>query len=177
MFFWNSLAFLVIQQMLAIWSLVSLLFLNPAWTSGSLQLTYCWNMAWRILSITLLVCEMSATVQCFEHSLMLPFFGIGMKNWPVQPCGHCRVFHICWHIECSTFTAASFRTWNKLKFYLKFNWNSLTSTSFVRSDTSKAHLTLHSRMSGSRWVVTPLWLSWCEDLLCTVLLCILATSS
>ena len=23
----------------------------------------------------------------------------------------------------------------------------------------KAHLTLHSRMSGSRWVITPLWLS------------------
>ena len=24
----------------------------------------------------------------------------------------------------------------------------------------KAHLTSHSRMSGSRWVITPLWLSW-----------------
>ena len=35
MFFWNSLAFLIIQQMLAIWSLVPLPFLNPAWTSGS----------------------------------------------------------------------------------------------------------------------------------------------
>ena len=38
-------------------------FLNPAWTSGSSQFTYCWSMAWRILSITLLVCEMSAVVQ------------------------------------------------------------------------------------------------------------------
>ena len=35
MLFWNSLAFSVIQQMLAIWSLVPLPFLNPAWTSGS----------------------------------------------------------------------------------------------------------------------------------------------
>ena len=35
MFFWNSLAFSMIQQMLAIWSLVPLSFLNPAWTSGS----------------------------------------------------------------------------------------------------------------------------------------------
>ena len=35
MVFWNSLAFLMIQQMLAIWSLVPLPFLNPAWTSGS----------------------------------------------------------------------------------------------------------------------------------------------
>ena len=25
---------------------------------------------------------------------------------------------------------------------------------------SKAHLILHSRMSGSRWVITPSWLSW-----------------
>ena len=33
----------------------------------------------RILSITLLVCEMSAVEQLFEHSLPLPFFGIGMK--------------------------------------------------------------------------------------------------
>ena len=31
-------------------------FLNPAWTSGSSQFTYCWSLAWRILSITLLAC-------------------------------------------------------------------------------------------------------------------------
>ena len=34
MFFWNSLAFSMIQQMLAIWSLVPLPFLKPAWMSG-----------------------------------------------------------------------------------------------------------------------------------------------
>ena len=32
MFFWNSLVFLMIQQMLAIWPLIPLPFLNPAWT-------------------------------------------------------------------------------------------------------------------------------------------------
>ena len=32
--FWNFLAFSMIQQMLAIWSLVPLPFLKPAWTSG-----------------------------------------------------------------------------------------------------------------------------------------------
>ena len=53
----------VIQQMLAIWSLFPLPFLKPAWTSGSSQFTSCWNLAWRILSITLLACEMSAIVQ------------------------------------------------------------------------------------------------------------------
>ena len=50
MFFWNSLAFSMFQQMLAIWSLVSLLFLNPACRSGS----SCWSLAWMILSTTLL---------------------------------------------------------------------------------------------------------------------------
>ena len=29
-----------------------------------------------------------------------------------QSCGHCWVFQMCWHIECSTFTASSFRIWN-----------------------------------------------------------------
>ena len=38
----------------------------------------------------------------------LPFFGTGMKT----SCGHCWVFQICWHIECSSFTASSFRIWN-----------------------------------------------------------------
>ena len=38
---------------LANWSLVPLPFLKPAWTSGSSWFTYCWSLAWRILSITL----------------------------------------------------------------------------------------------------------------------------
>ena len=42
-FFWNYLAFSLIQQMLSIWSPVLLPFLNPAWTSGSSRFTYCWN--------------------------------------------------------------------------------------------------------------------------------------
>ena len=37
------------------------------------------------------------------------FFGIGMKTDLFQSSGHCWVFQICWHIECSTFTASSFR--------------------------------------------------------------------
>ena len=111
-FFWNSLALSMIQQMLAIWSLVPLPFLNPTWTSGSSQFTYCWSLAWRILNITLLVCEMSAIVWYFEHSLAMFFFGIGMKINLFQSCGHCWVFQIYWHIECSTFTASSFRIWN-----------------------------------------------------------------
>ena len=40
------------------------------------------------------------------------FFRIGMKTDLFQSCGHCWVFQICWHIECSTFTASFFRIWN-----------------------------------------------------------------
>ena len=43
----------------------------------------------RSLNITLLVCEMSAIMRWFEHSLTLPFFGTGMKTDLFQSCGHC----------------------------------------------------------------------------------------
>ena len=51
------------QRMLAIWFLVPLPFINPGWTCASSWFMYYWSLAWRILSITLLACEMSATVQ------------------------------------------------------------------------------------------------------------------
>ena len=77
-----------------------------------------------------------------------------MKTDFFQSCGHCWVFQICWHIECSTFTASSFRIWN-------------SSTGFPSPPLAllivmlpKAHLTSHSRRSGYRWVMTPSWLSW-----------------
>ena len=101
----------------------------------------------------LLACEMSAIVRYFEHSLALYFLGIGMKTDLFQSCGRCWVLQICWHIECSTFTAPSFRIWNS---------SSRISSSPLALFTlmlPKAHLTSHSRMSGFRWVITPLWLS------------------
>ena len=142
MFFLNSLAFFMIQWVLAIWSLVPQPFLKPAWTSGCSRFTYCWSLAWRILSITLLACEMSAIVRYFEHSLALPFFGIGVKTDLFQSCGHCWVFQIYWHIECSTFTASSFRIWNS-----STGIPSPPLALFVVM-LSKAHLTSHSRKSG-----------------------------
>ena len=135
------------------------------------KFTYFWSMAWRILSITSLVCEMSAIVQWFEHSLALPCFGIELKTDLFQSCGHCWVFQISWHIECSTFTASSFRIWNS-----STGVPSPPLALFVVTF-PKAHLTLHSRMSGSKWVITPSWLSGSWRSFCTVLLCILATSS
>ena len=79
--FWISLAFLMIQRMLAIWSLVPLPFLNPAWISGNSRFTYCWSLAWRILSITLLACE---TVQlCGSVSIpCIAFLWDWNENWP-----------------------------------------------------------------------------------------------
>ena len=38
----------------------------------------------------------------------IAYLGIGMKTDFFQSCGHCWVFQICWHIECSTFTTSSF---------------------------------------------------------------------
>jgi len=66
--------------MLAIWSLAPLPFINPAWTSENSWFMYCWSIAKKILSITLLACEMSAIVLC-------TFFGIAFlwdwnENWP-----------------------------------------------------------------------------------------------
>ena len=86
------------------------------------------------------------------------FFGIAFlwdwnENWPYQYCGHCWVFQICWHIECSTLAAASFRIWNS-----STGIPSPPLAYFILM-LPKAHLTSHSRMSGSRWVITPLWLS------------------
>ena len=43
----------------------------------------------RILSITLLACEMTAIVWLFQHLLALLFFGIGTKTDLFQSCGHC----------------------------------------------------------------------------------------
>ena len=41
-----------------------------------------------------------------NYSLALPFFGRGMYTDLFQSCGHCWVFQICCHNECSTLTAS-----------------------------------------------------------------------
>ena len=63
---------------------------------------------------------------------------------------------MCWHLECSTLTASSFRIWNSSAGI------SSPPLALFTVMLPKAHLTLHSGMSGSRWVITPLWLpgSW-----------------
>ena len=73
-----------------------------------------------------------------------------MKTDLFQSCGHCWVFQIFWHIEL---TASSFRIWNS-----SAGIPSPPLALFIVM-LPKAHLTSHSRMSGSRWVITPSWLS------------------
>ena len=151
MFFSNSIVFWMIQRMLAIWSLVPLPFL--------IQLEHLKFMVHILLKPGLEDFEhyssMWAECNCVVAWI---FFGIAflwdwMKTDLFQSCGHCWVFQIFWHIECSTFTASSFGTWNS-----STGISSPPLALFVAM-LLKAYLTLHSRMSGSRWVITALWLS------------------
>ena len=96
---------------------------------------------------------MSVIVWWFEHSLAFPFFGIGIKTDLFQSCGYCWAFQICWHIECITFTASSYRIWNSS------TGIPLPPLAFSEVMLPKAYLTSHPRMSGYRWVITPSWWS------------------
>ena len=113
---------------------------------------HCWSLAWRILSIALLACEIGEILRWFEHSLALPFLGIGMKTDLFQSCGHCWVLQICWHIECSTLTASSFIILNNSAGFHH-------STSSVHSKASEGLTWLHTPgcLALSEW--PPSWLS------------------
>ena len=81
------------------------------------------------------------------------FFGIAFlwnwnENWPFPVFWSLLSFQIFWHIECSTFTALSFRTWNT-----PAGIPSPPLALFIVM-LPKALLTSHSRISGSRWVIT-----------------------
>ena len=95
MFFWKSLAFSMIQWMLAIWTLVPLLFLNPAWTSK--------------FSVHVLL---KPSLDNFEHyfasvwdecncAVVFTFFGIAFlwdwnENWPFPVLWPLQSFPILW---------------------------------------------------------------------------------
>ena len=101
--------------------------------------------------------------------LALPFFGIRMKTdiflWPLLSFPNLLAYWVQ-HIHSIIFQVLK-----------QLHWNSITSTSFVQVMLPKAHLTSHSRMSSSRLVITPSWLSGSLSSFCIVFLCILATSS
>ena len=78
-----------------------------------------------------------------------------LGNWGeidlFQYCGHCWVFQICWHIECNTLIASSFRVLNSSTGIPLHPKTLFTAVGLV----PKAHLTSPSRMSGSGWLTTP----------------------
>ena len=143
MLLWNPFDFSMIQGMLAIWFLVPLPFLNPAWTSGSSQFMECWNLVWRILSITLLAWEMSTIVWWFEHFFSSVLLENWDGDWSFLVLCHCWIFQIVWHIECSTQIASSFRILNSSAGI------PLPLLVLLTAVLPKAHLTSHSRMFDS----------------------------
>ena len=150
MFFWTSLAFAMILQMLVIWSLVPLPILNPAWVSGS-----SWFSKPGLKNFEHYFASMWNECNC---AVVWTFFGIAFlwdwnENCPFPVLWPLLSFQICWHIECSTFTASSFRIWNS-----STGIPSPPLALFVVM-LPEVHLTSHSRVSDSRWVITPLWLS------------------
>ena len=171
MLFWNSLAFSMIHRMLAIWSLVPLPFLNPSWTSGSF----------------LVYILLKPGLKDFEHYLVSmwkecncmvvwAFFGIAFlgdwnENWPFPVLWPMLSFPIYWYIECSTFTASSFRIWN--------------SSAGIPSPPLALFVVM---LPKPTWLWTPgclaigEWSHHCGhldyyDIFCIVLLCMFATSS
>ena len=142
----------MIQWMLTILSLVPLPFLNPAWTSEGSQFTYCWSLTWRIWGI----CSCVRWVQlCSSLNILLHCLSFGLE-WKLtfsSPVATAEFSKFAGIIECSTFTASSFRIWKS-----STGIQSLPLV-LVIVMLPKAHLTLHSRMSGSMQVITSLWLS------------------
>ena len=162
MFFCNSLVFSMIQQMLAIWSLVPLSFLNPVFNI--------WNFMVHVM--------LKPGLETFKHYfagmwnerncavvwtfLVMAILWIGMKTDLFQSCGHCCVFQPCWHIECNTFTASSFMIWN-ISTGIPLHLLDLFIVMIL-----KAHFTFQDVwLQVSDHTIMVIW----------VLLCILATSS
>ena len=120
MFFWNTLAFLMIQRMLAIWSLILLLFLKPAWNETvsdfiflgskitedadcSHEIKRCLLLGRKIMTnldsifksrdITL------PTKVCLVKAMVFPVVMYGCDSWNVKKAEHWRInaFELrCW---------------------------------------------------------------------------------
>ena len=96
----------------------------------------------------------------YNCTVVWTFFGIAIlwdwkENWHFPVLWPCWVFQICWHIECSTLTASSFRILSGSA----RNLSPPIALFVLIVMLPKAHLTSHLRMSGLRWVTTKSWLS------------------
>ena len=128
MFFWNSLTFLMIQWMLAIWSLVPLPF-----QKYSLNI---WNFMVHVLLKPGLENIEQYFVSVWDEcncAVVWAFFGIAFlwdwnEDWPFPVLWPLLSFPNLLAYWVNTFTASSFRIWNSS------TGIPITSTSFVRSD-------------------------------------------
>jgi len=163
MFFWNS-CFSMIQQVLALWPLVPLPFLNPAWRSGSSRFVYRWSWLgefWALLCQCVRWMELCDILDILWHCLSLRLEWKLTFSSPVATAEFSKFAGI--------FSAASsFRIWNS------------------SAGTPSPPLALF--VVRLTWLQTPGCLAlgeWShhygylghEDLFSIVLLCFLATSS
>ena len=161
MFFWNSLAFSMIQQMLAIWFLIPLPLVHVLLKPGLENFEYYFTSMWDEYN-----CAIAWTF------FVIAFLWHWNETWP---------FPVLWPLlSFPNLLAYWVQHFHSIIFQ---DWNSSTGIpspplALFIVILLKAHLTLHSRMSGSRWMITHHdgYLGH-EDLFCTVLLCILTTSS
>ena len=114
--FLESLAFPMIQRMLAIWSLVPLLFLNPAWTSGSSQ----FSIAEALENFEHYFASMWDECNCV---VVWEFFGIAFlwdwnENWHILE----TVIMLLWTLGCrSLFRDSTFLTKSTQMFSSQFS--------------------------------------------------------
>ena len=155
MFFWNSLSVFKWSNGYRQFDLVPLPFLNPAWTSGRSQFMY------YLLKTGLENVEHYFALSMWDECncavlwavFVIAFLYDWNENWPFPSCGYCWFFSNLLTYCVQHFTASSFRIWKS-----STGIPSPLLDLFIMM-LPKAHLALHSRMSGSRWVSIPLWLS------------------
>ena len=149
------------QEMLGIRPLAPLPFLNSTWTSVQVELN--------INSKFLVHVPLKPSLENFEHyfasvwdecncAVVWTFFDITFlwrwnESWPFPVLWPLLSFTNLLVYWGSTFTASSFMIWN--------NSAGISSPALALFIVMlpKAHLTLHSRIFGSRWVITVSWLS------------------
>ena len=149
MFFWNS--FFFFYDPTDVGNLISG---SSAFSKSSL---YIWKFLVHVLlkpSLKDFEPDLDSMWNEYSCVAVWTFFGIALlwdwnENWLFPSCGHCWVIHICWHTECSTFIASSFRIWN-----IPAGIPAHPLALFVVM-LPKEHLTLHSKKYGSRWVIKP----------------------
>ena len=135
--FWNSLAFSMMQQILAIWSLVPFSLWNPVSRDTRTCIMYSWSLSWRILNLMLKDLGYYLTSMWNEHNCVLvwTFFDIALiwdwnENWPFPVLSPLLSF--------PTLLTYWVQHFNSIIFYdVKYLiWNSITFVSLVHSNAS-----------------------------------------